>query len=188
MINRWTGHPIILFALISSCSLFFSCDPDAGSRFSQMTGEYLLDNNALDTSSSPHYESPHGLLLGAAWPEVSISNRFGQSEKAIALDGIDDYLLMPSLGAIMGRVNWSYAISFWVRFDDTITTGSRIMSTVDAGATDAEYAFDIYVNASNSISVGNKDAAMAASLLHSTTSLADDHWHHVVYFNTGGES
>lgn len=80
-----------------------------------LIGHYPLDGNASDISGNNH----HGNVFGA----VSTQDRFGNANRAMYFDGVDDFI---DLGNIADTVNASgFTMSAWVQSSDLIYNGEN---------------------------------------------------------------
>ncbi len=131
---------------------------------------------------------------GTANNGVSLTtNRFGLSDRAIAFDGVDDYLDIGTMNELNINLQ-NFSLSFWIKSDTTNKTNfEQVIGTINAGMYSTAFVVEInreYLSTGqitnnyspNFISLYIRDAnANVFSLSTYKSELFDNNWHLITF-------
>lgn len=155
-----------------NCNEIINTDP--------LVAHYPLDNNFNDVSTYANNLNAHG-------SPVFTTDRNGNANNALLLDGTDDYLTVGNVDIPKGPRDRT--ITLWFKTDQTnfIGSGSEKMGTLlDYGTFDTNKRFAIQMGGDNS-STGNGKISFNSLgySLNSRNSFADGKWHFLQLVYTG---
>jgi len=145
---------------------------------------YPFNGNANDESGNNNHATENGAALTA--------DRFGNSEGAYILDGIDDSIDIPDSDIIDFPVDQDFSIVTWLKpsaIQTDLTYGDN--DIIEKWSGDGGYPYAIrYRNQASpvngSISVKRYDGDNKPTII-STTTINDNEFHHIVFTKDGSE-
>lgn len=180
---------IILFAfLFSNCEK--GTDTDTQMPAEGLVAYYPFNGNALDESPLAN----NGSVSGAQLAE----DRNNADFSAFYFDGVDDYIEVPSIGAINFGTDQEFAISIWLKYEKSQPNSTNVDNDVLAkwvkgGSTDGKgYPFCLRITNQKSDTPGewygtrwDSDACGHGGGAGSAGKVCGDgKWHHIVYMKT----
>ncbi|MBA2542094.1 MAG: LamG domain-containing protein [Deltaproteobacteria bacterium] len=99
----------------------------------------------------------------------------GLIDRALLLDGVDDVVQLPPVAID------DYTLSFWVRTTDVGTGTSTDLWFDGKSLVDAEVCGATATGDFGTVLIDGGHVAGAGTVVHSTTVINDDAWHHVVF-------
>jgi hypothetical protein len=157
---------LLTISAISLCLNLQAQIPTAG-----LVGKYLFNNNASDLSSNGNNGS---LNNGATFT----LDRNGNSNAAVTLDGIDDYINLPSGSTTSLNLTSDFTVSFWIKTSDL----SCLLASIGDNVTSPPIAAG-YLSGINAGGVGSGKFGVATrgSWNGSISIVNDNTWHNIVY-------
>jgi hypothetical protein len=129
---------------------------------------YLFTGNAIDSSGNGH----HGLSVGNP---VFVSDRFGRQNAACALNGIDQYIMLPAFG-----ISSNLSVSFWIKTTSTEpSTFPNGMFIVDRDVGGYTRDWSVCLGLGGRIQF-NTGTTSGENVLSSDSSVSNDVWNHIV--------
>ena len=156
---------IITIAITALSINAFAQIPTAG-----LVGFYDFTGNANDLSGN----SNNGTMNNGA---TYTADRFDNANSAALLDGINDYIALPSGSATSLNITGDLTVSFWIKTTDNsgllISTGDNVTSSPAGG----------YLSGINGGNVGNGKVGVATrGIWNGSDLLIDDNdWHNITY-------
>jgi hypothetical protein len=136
-----------------------------------LVGWWPFNGNANDESGNGN----DGIMNNGA---SFTFDRFGNSNSAANLDGIDNYITLPSGSATALNITGDLSVSFWIKTTDNsgllISSGDNVTSPPSAGG---------YLSGINGGNVGNGKFSVATrgNWNGSINTINDNIWHNITY-------
>ena len=147
-----------------------SCDPVIAVPTDGLVAYYPFNGNTNDESSNGN----HGTVFGA-----SLTNdRFGNSNSAYSLDGVDDYLVAPHQPWL--NLPGDFTLSAWVLSDVTQGANNFVIAK-GAGVFPLPHEYALYfANGDNKPRFSVNNASFNNSHLHPPVIAPTDEWIHIL--------
>lgn len=164
MINN--KKKIITIAITALSINAFAQIPTVG-----LVGHYPFTGNANDLSGN----SNNGTMNNGA---TYAADRFGNPNSAALLDGVDDYIALPSGSATSLNITGDLTVSFWIKTTDNsgglVVTGDVVSSPPTAAG---------YLSGINGGNAGNGNVGVSTrgNWNGSVGTVNDNNWHHITY-------
>ena len=132
---------------------------------------YPFNGNANDSSGNGN----NGTMNNGA---TYTADRFGNTNSAALLDGINDYIGLPSGSVTSLNITGDLTVSFWIKTTDNsgllVSTGDNVTSPPTAGG---------YLSGIDGGNVGNGQIGVATrgNWSGSVGIVNDNNWHHITY-------
>ncbi|MBI3518432.1 MAG: T9SS type A sorting domain-containing protein [Bacteroidetes bacterium] len=139
-----------------------------------LVGKYSFNGNANDLSGN----SNNGTMSNGA---TFTLDRFGNNNSAASLDGVDDYISLPSGAATSLNITGDFSVSYWVKTLDNAgllaSLGNNVLSPYEG-----------YVSGIDGGTVGSGKVGVSTrgTWTGSTISINSNNWHNVIYTLQGG--
>lgn len=145
-----------------------ACQPAVVIPRNGLVGEWLFNNNAIDTSGMGN----NGIIHGA----TSVADRFGNPNSAYAFDGKSAYIEVPNSQSL--GLTDNFAISVWI---NVAAYGASRQGIVSKYRADFAAGYDLRISGINApYNVLDFDEAGFHTTLGSPTAPAPLGWHHIL--------
>ncbi len=140
-----------------------------------LVGKYTFSGNANDQSGS----SNNGTMTNGA---TFTTDRFGNVNSSASLDGVDDYIALPSGSITSLNITGDFSVSYWIKSSDVAGLLASIGDCVTSPPTAGGYLSGINAGGVGS---GKLGVATRGTWTGSIGSINDNTWHNIVYVLQG---
>lgn len=136
---------------------------------SGLVAHYPFNGNANDISGS----SNNGTMTNGAAFTI---DRFGNSNSSASLDGVDDYVGLPSGSSTLLNITGDFSVSFWTKTSDNsgllTSLGNNVLSPYEGYVSGID---------GGNVGSGKMGASTRGNWTGSINSINDNTWHNVIY-------
>ena len=136
-----------------------------------LVGKYTFNGSANDQSGN----SNNGTMTNGS---SFTTDRFGNANSSASLDGVNDYIALPSGSATSLNLTGDFSVSYWIKSSDIAACIASIGDNVASPPTAGGYLSGINTGGVGS---GKLGVATRGTWTGSTGSINDNNWHNILY-------